>query len=54
MLDESEYWRIDDVIRRDVEAAIKSHHAQMTINNLARAPTRKSTRRSTNFLGFGR
>jgi hypothetical protein len=33
-LTEDEYWRIFHLIRGDVEAAIKSNHAYLTINNL--------------------
>jgi hypothetical protein len=33
-LTEEEYWRIFDLIRGDVEAAIKSNHAYLTINKL--------------------
>jgi hypothetical protein len=33
-LTEDEYWRIFHLIRGDVEAAIKSNHAYLTVNNL--------------------
>lgn len=36
-LTEDEYWRIFHLIRGDVEAAIKSNHAYLTINNLVMA-----------------
>jgi hypothetical protein len=34
-LTDEEYWRMFHLIRGDVEAAIKSNHAYLTINNLA-------------------
>lgn len=33
-MSEEEYWRIYHLIRGEVEAAIKSNHAYLTINNL--------------------